>query len=180
VRDRAPFTLSKRNPDVLTSIANLSNDDVFAPPVFAKEMLNTLAASWPVSDDGANVWADSGVTFLDPFTKSGVLLREIVERLTKGLADEIPDLQTGVNHILLNQVFGVGATQLTSPLARRSVYCSRLADGEHSVGMFVFDNENGNIWFESTQHTWVGGREITVVSGANRKRVPKKVGGECT
>ncbi|MHB1208911.1 MAG: Eco57I restriction-modification methylase domain-containing protein [Acidimicrobiales bacterium] len=142
-------------------------------------MLDTLAAAWSESNDGANIWADSSVTFLDPFTKSGVFLREIVERLTKGLADEIPDLQTRVNHILLNQVFGIGITQLTSLLARRSVYCSKSANGEHSVGKFVFENEDGNIWFESMQHTWVGGREITVVSGVNRKRVPKMVGGKC-
>jgi site-specific DNA-methyltransferase (adenine-specific) len=119
------------------------------------------------------------VTFLDPFTKSGIFLREIVERLTSGLADEIPNLQTRVNHILLNQVFGIGITQLTSLLARRSIYCSKSADGEHSVGKFVFENEDGNIWFESMQHTWVGGREITVVSGARHKRSPKKVGGKC-
>lgn len=162
------------------SIANLSNDEVFTPPVFAKEMLDTLTASWSASNDGANIWADRDVTFLDPFTKSGVFLREIVERLIKGLADEIPDLQTRVNHILLNQVFGIGTTQLTSLLARRSVYCSKLANGEHSVGRLVFDNEDGNIWFESMQHTWVGGREITVVSGTNRKRLPKMVGGKCT
>ena len=77
MRDRAPFTLNKRNPDVLTSIANLSNDEVFTPPVFAKEMLDTLAAAWSESNDGANIWADSSVTFLDPFTKSGVFLPSV-------------------------------------------------------------------------------------------------------
>ena len=177
--DLAPFSLMKRNPDVLTCIANLSNDEVFTPPVFAKEMLDTLAASWAESNGGASIWADKSVTFLDPFTKSGIYLREIVERLTSGLVDEIPDLQARVNHILLNQVFGIGITQLTSLLARRSVYCSKYANGQHSVGKFVFENEDGNIWFEPMQHTWVGGREITVVSGTTRKKVPKMVGGKC-
>ena len=61
--------------------------------------------------------------FLDPFTKSGVFLREITNRLVKGLAEEIPDLQDRVNHVLTKQVFGIGITRLTSLLARRSLYC---------------------------------------------------------
>ena len=35
--------LRGRNPDVLTCIANLSNDEVFTPPEFANRMLDTLA-----------------------------------------------------------------------------------------------------------------------------------------
>ncbi len=34
------FTLRGRNPDVLTCIANLSNDEVFTPPEFANRMLD--------------------------------------------------------------------------------------------------------------------------------------------
>ena len=95
---QASFTLKAHNPDVLTCIANLSNDEVFTPPEFANQMLDTLAAAWAESNDGSNIWADSSVTFLDPFTKSGVFLREIVTRLVAGLADEIPDLQERVDH----------------------------------------------------------------------------------
>ncbi len=51
-----------------------------------------------------NLWADSSVRFLDPFTKSGVFLREITSRLTKGLANEIPGLEDRVDHILTKQV----------------------------------------------------------------------------
>lgn len=78
--DTAPFALLKRNPDVLTCIANLSNDEVFTPPEFAQQMLDTLAKGWASANDGANIWANSRVTFLDPCTKSGVFLREIVRR----------------------------------------------------------------------------------------------------
>src|SRR5207244_5311186 len=97
--DQASFTLRGRNPDVLTCIANLSNDEVFTPPEFANRMLDTLAEAW-AANKGADIWGDSSVTFLDPCTKSGVFLREITSRLTKGLADEIPDLEDRVNHIL--------------------------------------------------------------------------------
>jgi site-specific DNA-methyltransferase (adenine-specific) len=35
MNNQASFTLRGRNPDVLTCIANLSNDEVFTPPEFA-------------------------------------------------------------------------------------------------------------------------------------------------
>ena len=162
----ASFALRGRNPDVLTCIANLSNDEVFTPPEFANRMLDTLAEAWAADHDGGNLWADRNATFLDPFTKSGVFLREITARLTKGLADEIPDLQERVDHILSKQVFGIGITNLTSLLARRSVYCSKYANGEHSIAT-CFDTEAGNIWFERTEHSWVKGK--CEYCGANEK-----------
>jgi site-specific DNA-methyltransferase (adenine-specific) len=147
------FALRGRNPDVLTCIANLSNDEVFTPPEFANRMLDTLAEAWAANHGGANLWADKTLRFLDPCTKSGVFLREITSRLTEGLKAKIPDLQERVNHIVTKQVFGIGITQLTSLLARRSVYCSKHASGEHSVAK-GFVRDEGNIWFERTEHTW--------------------------
>ncbi len=152
-----PFTLRGHNPDVLTCIANLSNDEVFTPPEFANQMLDTLAAAWADANDGADIWANPDVTFLDPFTKSGVFLREIVRRLTDGLILTIPDLTERVDHVLTHQVFGIGITQLTALLARRSVYCSKFANGPHSIAT-SFTTEDGNIWFERTEHTWGGGK----------------------
>lgn len=151
---QANFTLRGRNPDVLTCIANLSNDEVFTPPEFANRMLDTLAEAWAADNKGADIWADKTVKFLDPCTKSGVFLREITSRLTKGLESQIPNLEKRVNHILTNQVFGIGITKLTAMLARRSVYCSKHATGEHSIAT-NFDSDDGNIWFERTEHTWV-------------------------
>jgi site-specific DNA-methyltransferase (adenine-specific) len=153
--DQASFTLRARNPDVLTCIANLSNDEVFTPPEFAKKMLDTLADAWAANNDGADIWADKTVKFLDPCTKSGVFLREITSRLTKGLEKQIPDLGKRVDHILTKQVFGIGITQITSLLARRSVYCSRHAKGKHSIAK-GFANDDGNIWFQRIKHTWDG------------------------
>ncbi len=150
---QAGFALRGRNPDVLTCIANLSNDEVFTPPEFANRMLDTLTESWAANNGGANIWADKTVKFLDPFTKSGVFLREITSRLTKGLAKEIPELEKRVNHILTKQVFGIAITQVTSLLARRSVYCSKHATGKHSIAK-SFASDAGNIWFERTEHTW--------------------------
>lgn len=157
MNEQAGFTLRGRNPDVLTCIANLSNDEVFTPPEFANRMLDTLASTWAERNGGASIWQDSSVRFLDPFTKSGVFLREITTRLIAGLAEEIPDLQERVDHILTRQVFGIGITTLTTLLARRSLYCSKFANGEHSVAK-GFVTEAGNIWFERSEHAWEGAK----------------------
>ena len=150
---QANFTLRGRNPDVLTCIANLSNDEVFTPPEFANRMLDTLAEAWAANHKGANIWADKTVKFLDPCTKSGVFLREITSRLNAGLEREIPDLEKRVNHILTKQVYGIAITHLTSLLARRSVYCSKHAQGDHSIAN-DFGSDDGNIWFQRMEHTW--------------------------
>jgi Eco57I restriction-modification methylase len=152
---KANFTLRGRNPDVLTCIANLSNDEVFTPPELANQMLDTLAEAWAAKNNGANIWADKTVRFLDPCTKSGVFLREITTRLTEGLKKEIPDLEKRVDHILTKQVFGIAITQITGLLARRSLYCSKEANGKHSVAK-SFSNADGNIWFNRINHTWDG------------------------
>jgi hypothetical protein len=174
----ARFSIKTSNPDVLTCIANLSSDEVFTPPDFANEMLNTLEQAWANAHDGASIWSDSKVTFLDPCTKSGVFLREVVERLTKGLEDEIPDLQSRVEHILTKQVFGIGITNITSLLARRSVYCSKLANGDHSVAS-SFDDADGNIWFQSVNHTWVGGNQSVETADEEGNPIQKKINGRC-
>jgi hypothetical protein len=162
---QAGFSLRGRNPDVLTCIANLSNDEVFTPPEFANQMLDTLTQAWAAENAGADLWSNPAVRFLDPCTKSGVFLREITSRLTKGLADKIPDLDTRVNHILTKQVFGIGITRLTSLLARRSLYCSKHANGAHSI-VKSFSNDCGNVWFERIEHSWAN--EKCRYCGANK------------
>ncbi|MDH4444229.1 MAG: Eco57I restriction-modification methylase domain-containing protein, partial [Akkermansiaceae bacterium] len=173
--EQASFTLRGRNPDVLTCIANLSNDEVFTPPELANRMLDTLTEAWAANHGGANLWADKTVTFLDPCTKSGVFLREITRRLTEGLVKEIPNLQKRVDHILTKQVFGIGITRITSLLARRSVYCSKRAMGEHSIAK-SFKSDEGNIWFERMEHTW--GETKCQFCGAPRAILDRDAGQE--
>ena len=135
------------NPDVLNCIANLSNDEVFTPPSLANQVLDLLPQE---------LFRSPKTKFLDPFTKSGVFLREIVKRLDKGLEDHIPDRQERIDHIMHNQVYGIACTELTALLARRSVYCSKTANGRFAVSRF--DNPEGNIRYEAIQHSWVGGK----------------------
>lgn len=151
--EQASFTLRNRNPDVLTCIANLSNDEVFTPPELANQMLDMLTEAWAKDNNGENIWENKDVKFLDPCTKSGVFLREITSRLTKGLEKKIPNLEKRVDHILSKQVYGIGITKLTSLLARRSVYCSKNADGEHSIAKSL-NSKDGNIWYKRLEHSW--------------------------
>ena len=139
--------ISNYNPDVLNCIANLSNDEVFTPPELANRMLDLLPQE---------LFRSPKTTFLDPFTKSGVFLREIVKRLDRGLSDQIPDRQQRIDHILHHQVFGIACTELTSLLARRSVYCSKHANGKYSVSKF--NTEEGNIIYKNINHTWINGK----------------------
>ncbi|MCE1175717.1 MAG: Eco57I restriction-modification methylase domain-containing protein [Burkholderiales bacterium] len=142
--------INNYNPDVLTCLANLSNDEVFTPPALVNQMLDML----PVE-----LWANKDAKFLDPVTKSGVFLREIAKRLIAGLASQIPDLQTRINHVMTQQLYGIGITELTSLLARRSLYCAKNAGSPLSIcTAFDADDAQGNIRFERTQHSWGNGK----------------------
>lgn len=160
------------NPDVLNCIANLSNDEVFTPPAIANAMLDLLPD---------NIWMDRNAKFLDPVTKSGVFLREITKRLLKAQIPKYQEklqkiddkkrknipldsndelflkvLQETIDHILHNQVYGIGITELTSLLARRSLYCSKYPNCIYSISKF--STAEGNIRFKRIKHTWKDGK----------------------
>ena len=131
------------NPDVLNCLANLSNDEVKTPPAVAIRMLNLLPQE---------LFRSPKTTFLDPFTKSGVFLREIVKRLDRGLEKVIPDRRERINHILQKQVFGIATTELSAHLSRRTLYCSKDASSQYSVSRFA--TPDGNLRYRPLRHTW--------------------------
>lgn len=143
----ADFYQNAYNPDVLSCLANLSNDEVFTPPDIVNRMLDLLPQE---------LFRSKETTFLDPATKSGVFLREIAKRLLVGLKPEIPDLQERIDHIYHQQLFGIAITEMTSLLARRSVYCSKYPNGKYSVTRF--EDAEGNVRFKKIQHTWRNGK----------------------
>lgn len=160
------------NPDVLSCIANLSNDEVFTPPEVANEMLDLLPEE---------VWSDPDITFFDPACKSGVFLRECAKRLIEGQlpgyqqrVDEINEKKAGgqeldgadksylmqleevLEHIFKKQLYGMAITELTSLLSRRSLYCSKYPTSDWSV--VKFDNPEGNIDYKHFNHSWEYGK----------------------
>ncbi len=132
----------------MTCLANLSNDEVFTPPKLANQVLDLLPPQ---------LWNDKKARFLDPVCKSGVFLREIARRLDMGLETQIPNKLERVNHIYTQQIFGIAITELTSLMSRRSLYCSKKANGKYSV-CETFDNEQGNIIFDKISHDWNNGK----------------------
>ncbi|MBP6445483.1 MAG: Eco57I restriction-modification methylase domain-containing protein [Saprospiraceae bacterium] len=136
------------NPDVLSCLANLSNDEVFTPPGLVNDILDLLPME---------LWSNPDAKFLDPVCKSGVFLREMAKRLMSGLESKIPDKQERINHIFKNQLYGIAITELTSLLSRRSVYCSKTANGKYSI-CETFDDEQGNLRYDRMQHTWRNGK----------------------
>lgn len=150
-------TMNNYNPDVLLCLANLSSDEVFTPPQLANQMLDLLPQ---------DLWNNPEARFLDPACKSGVFLREIAKRLDNGLESKISDRQERINHIMKNQLFGIAITELTGLMARRSLYCSKTANGKYSV-CTAFDKPEGNIRYRRTEHTWNRGR--CIFCGANEE-----------
>lgn len=156
--------MNRYNPDVLSCLANLSSDEVFTPPQLANQMLDLLPQ---------DLWSNPNARFLDPACKTGVFLREIAKRLDKGLRSKIPDLQTRINHIMKNQLFGIAITELTGLLSRRSLYCSKTANGRYSV-CTIFKKPEGNIHYRRIEHTWKKGRcAFCGASQANYDRGPE-------
>lgn len=160
------------NPDVLSCIANLSNDEVFTPPNIVKDMLDMLPQE---------LFESTETKFLDPACKSGVFLREIAKRLltaqvpnfrsimediNKKLKDDIPltiddekfldNFNSVIYNIFHNQLYGIAITELTSLLSRRSVYCSKYPNCRYSISKF--DDVQGNIRFKNIKHRWKNGR----------------------
>lgn len=136
------------NPDVLSCLANLSNDEVFTPPNLVNDILDLLPAE---------LWSNPNAKFLDPVSKSGVFLREMAKRLMRGLETQIPDKQERINHIFSQQLYGIAITDLTALLSRRSVYCSKTANGKYSI-CDTFTDEQGNIRYKRIKHTWQNGK----------------------
>lgn len=130
-------------PDILDTLAQLSNDEVPTPPKLARAMLDLLPDE---------IWTDPGMKWLDPFCKSGIFPREIVARLLVGLAAWEPDFEKRREHIFREMLYGTSITQMTGIVSRRTVYGSRKANSEHSFVRFAA--EDGNLPFVPAEHTF--------------------------
>lgn len=138
-----------RVPDVLETLAQLPNDEVFTPPKVANAMLDILPAE---------VWSVPDYRWLDPAAKSGIFLREVFKRLMVGLRDWQPDPDKRREHILRSMLYGAAITSLSADIARRSVYQTKNATGASVVDAAIkdwvvaFDDPDGNIKYVETEH----------------------------
>lgn len=152
------------NFDILETITNVGNDEVFTPRKIADMMLDSLPDE---------VWHNPNYRWLNPATKNGIFEREIAIRLDKGLEDIIPDVEKRRKHILQNMIFSIGQTKFTSNVARRTVYyCSqanrkcdgiKAPDGHYVNGYAIgngswFSDNEGNIKTPIAVHTFEGNK----------------------
>ena len=137
-------------PDVLSCLADLSNDEVFTPPEVANKMLDLLPQE---------LFRNKETKILDPACKSGVFLREAAKRFIAGERDQFDTLEECLDWIFKNQLYGIAITELTSLLSRRSVYCSKYPNSPFSVVNFGTDNVQGNIMYHRIQHSWIGEKD---------------------
>lgn len=167
------------NFDILETITNVGNDEVFTPRKTADMMLDSLPEE---------VWHNPSYRWLNPATKNGIFEREIAIRLDRGLAEAIPDIETRRKHILQNMIFSIGQTKFTANVARRTVYyCSqanracdgiKAPDGHYVNGYAIgngtwFDDEEGNIKTPCANHDFVdaAGRSMpTNCNGDSKKK----------
>lgn len=153
------------NFDILETITNVGNDEVFTPRKTVDMMLNCLPEE---------VWHNPNYKWFNPATKNGVFEREIAIRLDKGLEDIIPNIEQRKKHILQNMIYSLGQTKFTSNVARRTVYyCSdanrkcdglKAPDGHYVNGYAIgngtwFNNKEGNIKTPNTNHTFVDDKD---------------------
>ena len=140
--EESPPTEPPHIPDVLETLAQLPNDEVFTPPKVANAMLDVLPNE---------VWNEPELKWLEPATKSGVFLREAYKRLMVGLASWQPDPDERRSHILRKMLYGSAITTLSADIARRSVYQTKDATGASVVDLAIsnwvveFGDSAGNI-----------------------------------
>lgn len=165
--------------DILETITNVGNDEVFTPRKTCDMMLDSLPEE---------VWHNPLYKWLNPATKNGIFEREIALRLDKGLENVITDKEERRKHILQNMIFSIGQTKFTSNVARRTLYyCSqanrkcdglKAPDGHYVNGYSIgngswFDDEEGNIKTPCTDHEYVdssGRRMPSTCKGEDRKK----------
>lgn len=152
------------NFDILETINNVGNDEVFTPVRVCQQILDILPDE---------VWSNPNYKWLNPSDKNGVFHREIALRLNEGLRDWEPNEEKRKKHILQNMLFSIGLTKFTSQVSRRTLYyCSdanRNFDGKrdkngYSINGYAigngswFDSNEGNIKDPITSHRFVRGR----------------------
>jgi site-specific DNA-methyltransferase (adenine-specific) len=158
-------------PDVLETIAQLPNDDVYTPPKVVAAMLDTLPS---------HVWSAPDYKWLDPATKSGIYLREVLKRLMIGLADWEPEGKKRRGHILKNMLYGAATTQINGEIARRTLYQTKNATGTEVTDPALeniivrFKDPDGNVPFIETEHTLDKKQQFCTICRAPAKLIRER------
>lgn len=140
---------------------------MFTPPSVVNAMLDMLP-QW--------LFRSSRNDIPDPATKSGVFLREIAKRLIAGLADQMPDLQSRLDHIFHKQVFGIAITELTS--CWRGEACIAANTPTESIPSAILSMGLAT-HFTRTQHRWQNGKCVFCGASQSEWRPRCNIGNTC-
>lgn len=102
--------------DIFDYIPPQKTNQIFTPKRVVKMMIDKLQEESPED------FTDPNKTFVDLYIKSGLYLTEIVKRLYVGLADQIPNEDERLKHILENQVYGFAPSEIIYNIARNFIF----------------------------------------------------------
>lgn len=115
-RELANYFDDSQEEDIFDYIPPQETNQIFTPKWVVRMMIDKLEAEDP------KIFSQSDKTFADLYVKSGLYLTEIVKRLYTGLADEIPDPDARLKHILEHQVYGFAPSEIILNIARNFVF----------------------------------------------------------
>lgn len=92
--------------DIFDYIPPQRTNQIFTPRRVVKMMVDMIEESQP------DIFTDYNAKFLDPYSKSGLYITEIVKRLYEGLSEQIPSSQKRIKWILENQVYALAPSNI--------------------------------------------------------------------
>jgi hypothetical protein len=116
-----------------------------------------------LEEETPGIFENPDKTFADLYVKSGLYLTEIVKRLYTGLAEQIPDKDARIKHILEHQIYGFAPSEIIYNIARNFIFgfdaSANDIDDSHVVYLDTTPYAMGNGDFE-TKCDELFGKEI--------------------
>ncbi|MDR0950386.1 MAG: Eco57I restriction-modification methylase domain-containing protein [Candidatus Ancillula sp.] len=138
--------------DIFDYIPPQKTNQIFTPKRVVKMMVDTLQEEHP------ELFTSKDTTFIDLYMKSGLFIAEVARRLFIGLAEQIPDENQRIKHILEEQVYGIAPTPILDAICRELIF--------------------GFTKVDSGEDAWTGGaisqdnfREVDLTEAAKQGRV---------
>lgn len=101
--------------DIFAYIPRQKTSLVFTPRPVVQQMVDILEAENP------GIFSDPTKTFADLFSTAGLFLMELVRRLDNGLADQMPDQDERLRHILTEQLFEMSHNEILHKITIEAV-----------------------------------------------------------
>lgn len=146
-RKLANYFDESQEEDIFDYIPPQQTNQIFTPKKVVKMMVDKL------EEEDPGIFSNPSITFADLYVKSGLYLTEIVQRLYKGLEDEIPDSDARLKHILENQIYGFAPSEIIYNITHNYIFGfddrSEMIDKSHIVCLDTTPYAQGYSDFEA-------------------------------